>query len=237
MTTALLITCEHASREIPAAFTKLFSGHQQLLATHRGYDIGAAAIYQQLVDHFKCPHFHGEWSRLVCDLNRTAKHKTCLSEITKTLPLDAQQAIIQEYHHPYQLRVIEQVDAMQRKADHVLHIAIHSFTPELHGNVRNADIGFLYDPNHAKEKQFCVVWREALNKIAPDLRIRMNYPYLGISDGLCPILRKKFGDRYSGIELEMNQALTGVEHTNQRLQELILKSLQQSLSLGWDVVC
>ncbi|MFI4875804.1 MAG: N-formylglutamate amidohydrolase, partial [Blastopirellula sp. JB062] len=42
----------------------------------------------------------------------------------------------------------------------------------------------------------------------PDFRIRFNYPYLGKADGLTTSLRKKLtGDRYVGIELEVNQRL------------------------------
>jgi hypothetical protein len=35
--------------------------------------------------------------------------------------------------------------------------------------------------------------------------LRRNYPYRGQSDGLTTALRRQFGARYLGIELEINQ--------------------------------
>ncbi len=35
-------------------------------------------------------------------------------------------------------------------------------------------------------------------------RIRMNYPYRGASNGLTRDLRRRLGERYLGIELELN---------------------------------
>ena len=36
----------------------------------------------------------------------------------------------------------------------VLHVAVHSFTPVLHGERRNADVGLLYDPARPRERAF-----------------------------------------------------------------------------------
>ena len=46
--------------------------------------------------------------------------------------------------------------------------------------------------------------------MAPELRVRYNYPYRGDSDGLTTWLRKKHpAARYLGIEIEINQRLVG----------------------------
>jgi hypothetical protein len=45
-----------------------------------------------------------------------------------------------------------------------------------------------------------------LSELAPDLRVRSNYPYLGKGDGFTSFLRKRHGSsQYIGIELEVNQ--------------------------------
>ena len=45
------------------------------------------------------------------------------------------------------------------------------------------------------------------------LRVRMNYPYQGRSDGHTTALRRLFGSgEYIGIELEVNQALVGTKY-------------------------
>jgi predicted N-formylglutamate amidohydrolase len=83
---------------------------------------------------------------------------------------------------------------------------MHSFTPELRGEVRNADIGFLYDPSRPGERSLGRAWKRSLKILRSDLRVRMNYPYLGTTDGLTTSLRKLFSpDEYIGFEIEVNQ--------------------------------
>jgi len=90
--------------------------------------------------------------------------------------------------------------------DHVVHIASHSFTPELNGHVRTADIGMLYDPGRPGEVAFATAWLDALRSADPTLRLRRNYPYIGKSDGVTQIMRRRYPpERYVGIELEVNQ--------------------------------
>lgn len=96
---------------------------------------------------------------------------------------------------------------MLEKHGKVLHLAIHSFTPVLNGETRNADLGLLYDPGRPSEKRWADRLHDALDPLPPALRIRRNYPYLGKADGLTAALRKKFAARrYAGLEIELNQS-------------------------------
>ena len=88
----------------------------------------------------------------------------------------------------------------------VVHIASHSFTPELGGVVRQADVAFLYDPRRVGEGLFAARWLGALKRLRPDLKLRRNYPYEGKGDGLTALLRKRHAaTAYVGLELEVNQ--------------------------------
>jgi predicted N-formylglutamate amidohydrolase len=88
----------------------------------------------------------------------------------------------------------------------VIHISSHSFTGDLDGHVRRADVGLLYNPARSGEAELCARWKAALAALAPELRIRRNYPYAGKGDGLTSYLRLRFPRRvYIGIELELNQ--------------------------------
>ena len=88
----------------------------------------------------------------------------------------------------------------------MIHVASHSFTPMLDGVPRQADVAWLYDPRRPGEAAFARAWMLALAKLAPDLRLRRNYPYQGRADGLTASLRKHHPDAaYVGIELEVNQ--------------------------------
>jgi predicted N-formylglutamate amidohydrolase len=94
--------------------------------------------------------------------------------------------------------------------DAVLHVSTHSFTPELRGEVRNCDVGFLYDPRRRADVRFVEAWFAALRAAAPELTLRRNYPYRGVSDALVTHLRRRYGGRgYVGMELEINQKHVG----------------------------
>jgi hypothetical protein len=102
----------------------------------------------------------------------------------------------------------------------------------LDGIVRNADIGLLYDPRRRGEREWCHAWSRALRAADPALRVRSNYPYRGISDGLTTSLRREFsGSSYMGIELEVNQALAASPDraVRARVTRAIVKSLGQLL--------
>src|SRR5690606_37923567 len=84
------------------------------------------------------------------------------------------------------------------------------FTPELRGEVRRADVGFLYDPARRIERDFVDAWEAALAERAPGLTLRRNYPYRGTSDALVTYLRRSYPARYyAGLEIEVNQKFVG----------------------------
>ena len=93
----------------------------------------------------------------------------------------------------------------------IIHLGIHSFTPELNGKVRNTDIGILYDPARPQERAYANVIKAEIKRLYPAMKVRFNYPYKGTSDGLTTTLRKKFGPGYVGIEIEINQKLLSYE--------------------------
>lgn len=107
-------------------------------------------------------------------------------------------------------------------------MSLHSFTPILNGQKRNADIGVLYDPGRRREKVLAIAFQEALNN-RTGLRIRRNYPYRGNADGFTAALRKEFDERhYIGIEIEINQApIMGNRSQGRKIAESICLSLHQ----------
>jgi predicted N-formylglutamate amidohydrolase len=229
--TALLITCEHAGKRVPPAYRHLFAGHDELLDTHRGWDPGALAFARQMAKAFGAPLFHTETTRLLIDNNRTLGSPELYSEFTKPLPPAARRQIVDRYYWPHRTPILAWVRDTIAAGRRVLHIASHSFTPELDGVVRTADVGFLYDPRRRAEVVFCDHWIAALGRDRPDLRLRRNYPYLGNSDGLCFRLRKLYpGDVYAGIELEVNQAFArAAGRPWTQLRAALLESMRSAL--------
>ena len=204
--TAFIISCEHGGNTVPPDYAPLFLGHQALLPTHRGWDLGALELARQLAAATGAPLFAATTTRLLIDLNRSIGHRQLYSEATRSLPLATRRCIVEMHYRPYRDAVEGEVARQLAAGQRVVHIASHSFTPQLHGVVRRADVGWLYDPRRAGEGPFALQWLTAFGRLRPDLTLRRNYPYEGKADGLIALLRKRHpADQYLGMELEVNQ--------------------------------
>ena len=227
----LIVTCEHAALRIPKKYLPLFAGAGGILETHQGYDIGAAELSRHLSKHLKAPLFLGEYSRLLVDLNRGFKHRKVFSRFTRDLPAAEKERLLEKYHVPYRSAVTRCVRQEVENQCPVIHLSVHTFTPELNGKVRNADIGVLYDPKRPAEKIMARHLLATFKANMPHLRHRCNYPYQGISDSLTADLRKKFKDAfYAGIEIEVNQRLAkGPPETWQSFNALFAETIRIAL--------
>jgi len=204
--TTFIISCEHGGNTVPPAYAPLFAGHEALLQTHRGWDLGALELAQQMAIAADAPLFASTTTRLLIDLNRSIGHRQLFSEATRDLSPALRRGIAATHYRPYRDAVEGEVARCIAAGQRVVHIASHSFTPELRGVVRQADVAFLYDPRRAGEGPFALQWLTAFGRLRPDLKLRRNYPYEGKGDGLTTLLRKRHGVRqYVGMELEVNQ--------------------------------
>lgn len=188
----LLLTCEHGGKRVPKRYSRLFRGHKRLLASHRGYDPGSLALARRLAAALRCPLIASTTTRLLVDLNRAPTNRSVFSEVSRSLAPAEKVRLLANYHTQYRNDVAARRKDIMSAGDQVLHIAVHSLTPRLRGVARNVDIGLLYDPARARERRFCECWQAELACLAPDLRVRRNYPYRGTSDGLPTWLRKSF---------------------------------------------
>ena len=201
-----LITCEHGGNRIPTRYRFLFAGVEAQLQTHRGYDPGALAVARELAKALAAPLFVSTTSRLLVDLNRSIGHPRLYAEATRGAPLALRREILEKYYLPYRNRVEVHIGEAIARGRRVIHLSSHSFTPVLDGAIRNADIGLLYDPARRGEMELCRCWQSQIRTLAPQLKVRRNYPYTGTSDGFTAYLRRRFpADAYIGIELEINQ--------------------------------
>jgi predicted N-formylglutamate amidohydrolase len=226
----LLISCEHGGNAIPPVLAPLFRDWRDLLASHRGFDLGALDTATVLARATGAPLFSAMVSRLVVDLNRSIGHPNLFSEITKPLPRAKRQEILDSAYFPHREAVTRAVAECLAAGGTVLHLASHSFTPSLGGVVRRCDVGLLYDPRRPAEKTFCLDFLHELAGLDRTLLLRRNYPYRGVADGLVTTLRKRFGERYLGVELEVNQrfALESEAHLA-RLNTLLVAALTRAL--------
>jgi predicted N-formylglutamate amidohydrolase len=179
-----------------------------LLESHRGYDPGALVMARALAGAFRAPLVTSTISRLLIDLNRSIGHPQHFSAAMRRAPAKLRAKIVEQHYRPYRVQVERLVRQSVSRGRRVIHISSHSFTPELDGKVRRADVGLLYDPGRHGEAELSARWKASLAAFAPELRVRRNYPYAGKGDGLTAHLRLRFPPgAYVGIELEVNQRI------------------------------
>lgn len=230
--TQLVITCEHGGREVPRDYAALFAGRDTLLDSHRGWDAGALELGQHMAAAFGVPLHAATTTRLLVDLNRSITHPQLFSEITRSLERERRQEIVDRHYRPHRTAVEAEVARAVGAGQLVIHVASHSFTPTLDDVPRHADVAWLYDPRRPGEVAFARAWMRELARLAPDLRLRRNYPYRGRSDGLTAALRRRHPDAaYVGIELEVNQRFVEKHGPPwDRLKAVLVDSLKKALS-------
>ena len=227
----LVLSCEHGGNDVPAAYRRLFNGEGRTLATHRGYDLGALEVARALAKKLQAPLFKSETTRLLIDLNRSLGRTGLWSEFSSGLSDAERQAVIDRYYAPYRAAVTDEVAKLIGKRKRVLHFSVHSFTPVLRGSVRNADWALLYDPRRKPEAALAQELFAKLKAGAEDLRLRRNYPYVGVSDGFTTSLRKRFpASSYAGMEIEMNQALSSLASKRPQLVRALASALVEVLA-------
>lgn len=202
----LVITCEHGGNRIPAQYHDLFRTRQAALDSHWGFDPGALTMARVLARTFAAPLVASTVSRLLVDLNRSPSNPRLHSDVIRKAPAEVRGHVLECYYQPFRVQAEHLVGQAIADRGRVIHISSHSFTPELDGKVRTADIGLLYDPARAGEVELCAHWKASLEACAPEFTVRRNYPYAGKGDGLTAWFRKRLPpDTYVGIELELNQ--------------------------------
>jgi predicted N-formylglutamate amidohydrolase len=234
----LVISCEHASNILPARYGNLGLA-RRALESHIAWDRGARSIARHCAARLGCPYHEGRYSRLLIDLNRSPNHPKLVPRVAFGLRVpgnakltdEDRRARIVEYYEPYRERLLDDLRRLVRSSGACLHLSIHTFAPRLGRTVRRAEIGVLYDPARPRERQTALALAAALR--ARGLATRSNYPYRGTSDGMTAFCRRLFpGDRYVGIELEVNQRLLRPAARLRRTKSQVVAGIEDLLGNG-----
>jgi predicted N-formylglutamate amidohydrolase len=207
----LVVSCEHAGNEIPARYRTLFDSDaaRRALVSHRGWDPGSAAIAAVLARECDAPLVAQRVSRLLVECNRSLGHRALWSEFSRRLTEQEKTGVLDRYWHAHRNAVRRLVDRAPEGAT-VVHVGVHTFTPVWKERPRATDIGLLFDPRRTRERDIAGQWRRGLARAfaTEGLRVHLNLPYRGWTDGLTTTLREQHPeDRYVGLELEVSQRL------------------------------
>lgn len=231
--TFVVLTCEHGGNDVPSQHASLFEGAQEVLNSHRGYDLGILPVAFHIASALSVPIIFSTTTRLLVELNRTRSNPQLLSQYSRVLSREDQSKLIEAYHTPYITRVQTMIDALIQSEHRVLHVGMHSFTDALDGHQRNLDIAHLFDPDRASEQSMAELWQAALNKANPTMRYWFNEPYQGIDDGLTTSLRSRYSPMsYAGIEIEVRQGLLTTQNQQKQVGDLLCSTLGSLLNLA-----
>lgn len=236
---AVVLSCEHASNRLPSRYGGLGLG-AKALASHIAWDIGARGVARAFARELGCELYEGGWSRLLVDLNRSARHRKLIAEKSAGTVIPGNVGLTRaereerllRYWLPYRTAVESAIQEAITARGFCVHLSVHSFAPALEGRARNADVGILYDPRRRGERELARNWARDL--LAAGVRARLNYPYRGTADGLTTALRRRFpASAYAGLELEMNQRLfsgrPSATHITRVTQKTFLAMVRSSL--------
>ena len=176
-----LLVCDHASNFIPSELDRLGLSETQL-ATHIGWDIGAANVLNCLVDLLRLPAVAGAYSRLVVDCNRHLDDPSAFPEFSDGIAIPGnagltageREARAEQIYWPYHHQVRDQLRALERYVIAPALIAVHTFTPAMNGRLRPWHIGVLWD----KDDRIARPFMDALSR-ADDVIVGDNEPYSG----------------------------------------------------------
>ena len=220
----VVLTCEHASYALPPEYETLGITPDEL-RRHIGWDIGARAVVQEIIQHVDSTAILSQYSRLLIDCNRDLSDDdliipesdgTCVPANENLTEADQQQRITQCYQ-PYHAAIDHVLT--QKAPQPVFLLSVHSFTPVLGKKKRSFDSGILFDHYEDLAQEFGQRLSHA------GYRVRYNEPYSGY-DGLI-FSARSHGERHNLVylEIEMNNGLlldrTGIAVMGQKLSRVL----------------
>ncbi|GAB5467126.1 MAG: N-formylglutamate amidohydrolase [Rhodospirillales bacterium] len=176
----LLLVCEHAGRGIPQRLGDLGLASGEL-DRHIGWDIGAAAVAEEISRRLSAPLILQHYSRLVIDCNRPTQVPSSIPEVSdgtlvpgnRNLSDQARHARVAEIFTPFAEAVRAALDSRPRR----LLATIHSYTPVLQGVARPWEIGLLFNRDDRAARRLLPL----LTAARPGLVAALNEPY-AVSD-------------------------------------------------------
>ena len=224
----LLITCEHASKRVPAPL-RTTAKDREWLSTHWGWDIGIRRLSREIIRQSQSIGVFARFSRLICDANRAPEHPhlvRCAVEghvlsFNGRLTIEEVDRRLHKYHAAFHAAVDLAIAERMKHEGDVLLLAMHSFTPNFGDQDRWMDVGVLYDP-------FEPIARRLQHELAEEgLKVAMNEPY-SAKDGLMYAATrhgKAHGSVY--LELEINQKLISTPSDARKMGRSVGRALSR----------
>ena len=200
----VLFTCEHASQALPPGWTWP-EEDAWIVDTHWAYDLGAAELSEELARALRAPALLAAFSRLLADPNRPEhseelfrqKAEGRLVHLNRAIDEEERQRRLEGYYRRYH----QALDALVARSSAELLFSVHTFTPVYEGQVREVELGVLFDREEA--------WAEKLAKVLTraGFRVGLNEPYSGKEGLSYSVDRHAWTHSRRSLEIEVRQDL------------------------------
>ncbi len=227
-----VLTCDHAGRALPRSLGNL-GLTPGALETHVAWDLGIAALGEQLAQSLDAFLILQSYSRLVIDANRPLDAPDSIvtrserTEIPGNVGLSREQADAraEAVFWPYHQRIAAELERRQRAGEPSILVTLHSFTPVFLDVPRAVRIGVLYGRDqrlgHALLAQL---------RAADEPGIGDNEPY-AVSDGGDYTLLVHGEQRgIPHVELELRQDLIASEADQRAMAPRLARFLRAAAS-------
>jgi predicted N-formylglutamate amidohydrolase len=176
---AFVIACDHAGRDLPKSLGDLGLTEAEL-TTHIGWDIGIGAVARMVAEQLDAYLQLNNYSRLVIDTNRPPGSPQSVLTLSEATRIPGNEGLTRaqieqrerEVFWPYHNQLAGEFERRTRLGLPTVFVALHSFTPVYLGMVRQWDAGVLYQRDARLAKHML----EHL-QADPDLRVGDNEPY------------------------------------------------------------
>jgi len=221
------LTCDHAGDLVPRRLHSLGVSPQDW-QRHIASDIGAAAVASRLAERLDAFLILQPWSRLVIDCNRPPGSAESIVPFCDETRIPGNESVSpfevlareREVFWPYHHRIaseLAQRDAQQRES---ILIAVHSFTPSLHGVQRPWHAGVFYNRDHRFAHALLQSLREDAALVVGD-----NEPYAASdsTDYTIPVHGEQRGLLHVGVEIRQDliAADAGLVEWSERLAQAL----------------
>lgn len=176
---SFVLTCDHASNFLPAAYGKLGLDASEL-SRHIAWDPGALPVAARMAELLGAPLVESRLSRLLIDCNRPLDAPDLIPAISESTPIPANAGLSQEERGrrialawtPFHDAVDAVIEERLARGLKTMLVSIHSFTPIYRGKSRPWQIGIIHD----EDRRIAAPMIEALQRLE-GINVGINEPY------------------------------------------------------------
>lgn len=208
-----VVSCEHASERLPAPW-RWPEEDAWLRGSHWAYDPGAAELAREVASALGATAVLSRFSRLLADPNRE-EHDPELFRVRaegRDVQLNRHiDAVDRERRLGYWRAYHDALGERIRASESPIVLSMHTFTPVYEGQVRELEIGVLFDA----EEELAGRVGEAI--AGAGFIVRMNEPYSGRGGLIYSAERHARAHGRRALELEVRQDLAVLADVRQRV--------------------